>query len=203
MGIEIEKPKEIMTYKSLNEALLAGAEFTHVGDNGEYVEYLSYEDGTYFIRRFVFGQCVMAKTFKSIKSILRYKKYAIWKSPEIGKLKKYYSLEEIKENLKEVLDIKNEERFEYHMYFFRDRDEYSNYELAISKYFNTLNKYYVEAKNIRLFGFNKSIFMRVAKEDESYLKYCSELIEVLKNLKLEDGWYKTVNVKIENLEVEF
>ena len=201
MDVEIKKLKEITTYDSLNDALVAGAEFTHVGDNGEYVEYLSYEDGRYFIRRWVFGQCVMAKTFKSINSILRYKKYAIWKKPEIGKVKKQYSLEKIKENLKEVLDVKDGERYGYHMNFLRDRDEYSNYELVISKFFNTPNKYYVEATNVKRFGFSQSIFMRVAEDDELYLKYCSELIEVLKNSKLEDGWYKIVDVKIKHEEV--
>ena len=41
--------KEERTYNSLNEALLAGARFTHVGDNGEYVEYLAYESGNVLI----------------------------------------------------------------------------------------------------------------------------------------------------------
>lgn len=195
--------KEERTYNSLNEALLAGARFTHVGDNGEYVEYLAYESGKYSISRWVYRQCVATETFKSLSSILRYKKYEMWKNPEMGIIKQYYSFNEIREKLNDILYINNakdEKAVRYILSFLKDKDDYSNYELTISKYFNTCNKYYIEVFEVRQFGFSKALFMRIAKDDDSYSKYCSDLIEVLKELKLDEGWYRNVGVRIENVE---
>ena len=51
-----------ITYNSLNVALIAGVSVTHVGNNGEYVEYITFEDDKYFIKRWVCkGNCRVKK----------------------------------------------------------------------------------------------------------------------------------------------
>jgi hypothetical protein len=115
--------KETIAYKNLDEALLAGAEFTYVGSNGEYVETLTHEDSGYWIRRWIYGVCVKSKVFKSIDSILIEKKYSMWKNPSRGKIRKHYSLDEIKESLKKALDAKGKKLDRYHVSFLRDNDD--------------------------------------------------------------------------------
>jgi hypothetical protein len=46
-------------------------------------------------------------------------------------------------------------------------------------------------------GFSKPLFMKYAEEDILYSKYSSELIDTLKKLKLEEGWFRYFEVKIE------
>ena len=188
----------MITYNTLEEALLAGAKFAHVGDNGEYVEYLTYENGFYYIKRWVYGQCIMTKEFDSIDSVLKNRKYSHWENQQVGEIKQHCSLDEISEILKGVVDIHDELPYNigYHVVFFKDNDDNSYYELAINKHFVTPNRYYIEASNVRRFGFSSSIFGRAAEDDSLYLKYCSELIEVLKKLKLDEGWYKINVVEI-------
>lgn len=188
----------MVTYNTLEEALLAGAKFAHVGDNGEYVEYLSYDCMLYYVKRWVYGKCVMTKTFESLGCMLKNKKYSHWKNQQVGEIKQHCSLDEISEILKGVVDIHDELPYNigYHVVFFKDNDDNSYHELAINKHFVTPNRYYIEASNVRKFGFSGSIFARVADDDSSYLKYCSELIEVLKKLKLDEGWYKINVVEI-------
>lgn len=188
----------MVKYSSLDEALSAGAEFTNVSDNGEYVERLVYEDGVYSITRWVFKQCVMTKTFKNIKSVLKY-----WKIPaDISKIRRYHSLDEIEKSLKEAVYAEKEDviGLGYNLWFLREKDDYSNYELGVSKYFAVPNKYYLEAKIAKRFGFGETLFVRVAEENKMYSEYCSELIEVLKKSKLEDGWYVNLEVEIEGGE---
>lgn len=190
-----------ITYNSLNEALLAGVSVTHVGNNGEYVEYITFEDGKYLIKRWVYGHCVSVKTFKGIESILTYRNKCqenYGNDLDEGTINKQYSLEEIKEELKKVVNIKIGDNSSYYILFAKEIDDHSDFHLRIKKYSysNYSYKYTIEVSKIRSFCADKSVFARYAVNDEYYLQQCEVLINTLKDLNLLNDWYREFSVKI-------
>ena len=184
----------MITFNTLDEALLAGVRVSHVDGNGDYVEYITFEDGKYFIRQWRYGSCVSVKTLKSIKEILRYehKCYEIFNE---GMIKKQYSLDEIREELKKVVDIQPEDN-SYYMLFVKEIDGNTDFHLTIYKYSNYSYKYIIKVSKIRSFLAGQHVFERYAVDDEYYLQQCDVLIKTLEDLNLQNDWYREFKVKI-------
>ena len=191
--------KEKIVYNSLNEALLAGVCVMHVGDDGEYVEYLTYENGTYFIRRMVYGNCVRVKTYEDIKDVLKYTRRHYMDDIKKGTINKTYSLDEILEELKKVINVKVKDDDSYFIEFTREIDSSSNYYLVVNKYADT-PQYYIKFNKTTRFGMGRSIVNKSANDNEHYLAVCDDLTDLLVEMGLKKDWYRELKVEIKNVK---
>ena len=192
---------EKMVYNTLNEALLAGVCVMHVGDDGEYVEYLTYESGTYFIRRMAYGNCVRVKTYEDIKDVLKYTRRHYMDDIKKGTINKTYSLDEIAEELKKVIKVKVDDDNSYYIEFTKEIDSNSNYYLVVKKYADT-PQYYIKLNKTMRFSIGKSIVNKSADDNEHYLVVCGNLMDLLVEMGLEKDWYRELKVEIKNIKGE-
>ena len=192
---------EKMVYNTLNEALLAGVCITHVGDDGEYVEDLTYEKGTYFIRRMVYGNCVRVKTYEDIKDVLKYTRRHYIDDIKKGTINKTYSLDEIAEELKKVIKVKVDDDKSYYIEFTKEIDSNSNYYLVVSKYADT-PQYYIKFNKTMRFSMGKSIVNKSADDNEQYMALCDDLMDLLVEMGIQKDWYRELKVEIKNIKGE-
>ena len=193
--------KEKIVYNSLNEALLAGVCVMHVGDDGEYVEYLTYENGTYFIRRMVYGNCVRVKTYEDIKDVLKYTRRHYMDDIKKGTINKTYSLDEISEELKKVMNVKVDDDNSYFIEFTREIDSNSNYYLVVNKYADT-PQYYIKLNKTMRFSMGKSIVNKSSNDNEHYLAVCEDLMDLLVEMGIEKDWCRELKVEIKNVKLD-
>ena len=192
---------EKMVYNTLNEALLAGVCVMHVGDDGEYVEYLTYENGTYFIRRMVYGNCVRVKTYEDIKDVLKYTRRHYMDDIKKGTINKTYSLDEISEELKKVMNVKVDDDNSYFIEFTREIDSNSNYYLVVNKYADT-PQYYIKLNKTMRFSMGKSIVNKSSNDNEHYLAVCEDLMDLLVEMGIEKDWCRELKVEIKNVKLD-
>ena len=195
--------KEKIVYNSLNEALLAGVCITHVGDDGEYVEYLKYDDEKYSIERWIYGSCVSIKTFNTIKDLLKRirKKYS--GDLDRGIIKKYYSIQQLKEELKAMINIPLQKDEYYSTTFTKILDRDYTYFIDLHKTMYDGNvSYSLEAIKAPYACIAQSLISRSAKSDEQYLKVCDMFIDRLVEMGLEKDWYRELKVEIKNIKGE-
>lgn len=195
----------MITFYTLDEALSAGVIVTHVNRNGNYVKYFTYENGVYFVRRWVFGMgCIRMASFTKIDEVLAYKKKYNMEEFHKGIIRAYYSFNTLQEKLKAMVDIKTENETACSMYFAKEIDDTHYFRLAITKYPDSTYDYEIKLSKIKRFSTgasDKAAFERYAVDDEHYLKLCDEFIKTLEDLNLQSNWYRTVRVKIKK-EVE-
>ena len=195
----------MITFNTLDEALLSGVIVTHANRNGNYVEYFTYENDVYFIRRWVFGMgCITMASFTNINEVLAYKKKCNMEDFHKGIIRAYYSFNTLQEKLKAMVDIKTEDETACSMFFAQEIDDTHYFRLAITKYPDATYDYEIKLRKIRRFSdgpSDKPVFERYAVDDEHYLKLCDEFIKTLEDLNLQGDWYRTARVKIKN-EVE-
>ena len=194
-----------MKYKNLNEALVNGVEVASIDDNGEYVEYLKYANGKYFIEHWVLKHGHVIKSAKTLEGILKYKKYASWKYATSGYKKIQYSIEEVEKYIEETINIntQNSAKF-YYRQLLNKINDYKTYEILVTKYFFESLSIYIEIKDLPIFGVSKNLFTRIANDEVSFIKYCKECIQFLKEQNLTDNWFNEEKVEIEiNEEDEY
>ena len=188
-----------ITYDTLEEALSAGVRIPHVGDNGEYVEYLTCDDGKYSIERWIYGSCVSIKTFNTIKDLLKRirKKYS--RDLDSGIIKKYYSIQQLKEELKTMINIPLQKDEYYSTTFTKILDRDYTYFIDLHKTMYDGNvSYSLDTIKAPYACIAQSVISRSAKSDEQYLKVCDMFVDRLVELGLDKGWYREIEVKIKS-----
>ena len=191
---------EKIIYNSLEEALLAGARISHVGDNGEYVEYLTYGDGKYSIERWIYGSCVSIKTFNTIKDLLKRirKKYS--GDLDSGIIRRHYSIEQLKEELKAMINIPLQTDEYYSTTFTKILNRDYTYFINLWKTMYDGNvSYSLEAVKAPYACIAQSVISRSSNSDEQYLKVCDMFVDRLVELGIDKGWYREIEAEIKSI----
>ena len=149
----------------------------------------------------VYGNCVRVKTYEDIKDVLKYTRRHYMDDIKKGTINKTYSLDEISEELKKVMNVKVDDDNSYFIEFTREIDSNSNYYLVVNKYADT-PQYYIKLNKTMRFSMGKSIVNKSSNDNEHYQAVCEDLMDLLVEMGIEKDWCRELKVEIKNVKLD-